>query len=59
MLFSILCLNCLFLPNSCVVVVVVVFISPQVDSLEVINKQFVRVILVPGADSSDGVSWTV
>lgn len=25
-----------------------------VDSLEVINKQFVRVLLVPGADTSDG-----
>ncbi len=30
--------------------------SAQVDRLEVVNKQFVRVILVPGADSSEGVS---
>lgn len=30
--------------------------SAQVERLEVVNKQFVRVILVPGADSSEAVS---
>lgn len=33
------------------------FLLFQVDRLEVVNKQFVRVILVPGADSSEGVSY--
>uniref|UniRef100_A0A9J7YGA3 AFG3-like AAA ATPase 1 n=2 Tax=Cyprinus carpio TaxID=7962 RepID=A0A9J7YGA3_CYPCA len=28
-----------------------------VDRLEVVNKQFVKVVLVPGADSSEGVSY--